>query len=265
MDTIKRLADNKFKDIASRLPFNEILLGKDYHATAILNLLKDIEGIYFKGGTALQKIFLDYSRLSEDIDYTVTGNIEEIKDKITRILKESGLFRETTKDKDVEGFTRLVVHYKGFNNEDEAVFIDLNRRAKLLQKPERHEIRHFYKGNIPRFSVSTLARDEMIAEKMAATIGRNKPRDHYDLYKVIKAGMPVNLGIVKKKCEQSGIEFSIIKMFNNAKKLKNRWDKDMMPLLAEDISFQEVITPLSKHFGLKAEKERLKKNKEITG
>lgn len=258
MDKIKRLTDNEFRNIASKLSFNDILLGKDYHVTLIIYLLKDTKGLYFKGGTALQKIFLNYSRLSEDADFTVTGDVGKVKEQIIKILKESKLFGKITKDKDVEGFLRLVVHYKGFNNEDETVFIDLNKRAKLLLKPEKHQIRHFYKENIPAFSVFTLAKEEMIAEKMAATIGRNKPRDHYDLYKIIKAGMPVNLEMVKKKCEQSGIEFNIIKMFNRAKKLKRRWDDSMIPLLAEEVSFQEVMTTLSRHFGLKEEKERLK-------
>lgn len=260
MDKIKRLADNEFRDIASKLPFNDILLGKDYYVTVILYLLKDIGGLYFKGGTALQKIFLDYSRLSEDADFTVTGDMKKIKENIIKILKDNKLFGKITKDKDVKDFTRLVVHYKGFNNEDETVFIDLNKRAKLLLKPEKHDIRHFYKDNIPAFSVFTLAKEEMIAEKMAATIGRNKPRDHYDLYKIIKAGMPVNPEMVRKKCKQSGIEFNIIKMFNRAKKLKKRWDDSMIPLLAEEVSFQEVMRTLSQHFGLKEEKERLRKD-----
>lgn len=259
MDKIKRLTDNEFRNIASKLPFNDILLGKDYHVTLILYLLRGIEGIYFKGGTALQKIILDHSRLSEDVDFTVTGDMIKIKEEIMGILKESSLFGKITQDKYVDGFIRLVAHYKGFNGEDETVFIDLNKRAKLLQKPEKHEIKHFYKESIPSFSVSTLAKEEMIAEKMAAAIGRNKPRDHFDLYKIIKAGIPINLKLVRKKCKDSGIEFDIIKIFNNAKKLKNRWDEDMIPLISDEVSFKEVMITLSRYFRLKEEKERRKK------
>ena len=78
------------------------------------------------------------------------------------------------------------------------------------------------------------------------------------MYKIIKAGIPINMEIVKKKCESSETEFSIIKMFNQAKKLKNRWAKDMVSLISEDISFQEIIKFLSKHFNLKEEKEKKK-------
>ena len=98
----------------------------------------------------------------------------------------------------------------------------------------------------------------MIAEKVAATIGRNKPRDHYDVYQIIKKEIPINIELVKKKCHESGDEFSIIKMFNNANKLHRRWHEDLAPLLVEEISFEQVMTALAKHFNLKHAKDELK-------
>ena len=76
---------------------------------------------------------------------------------------------------------------------------------------------------------------------------------------IIKRDIPINMELVKEKCHESEDDFSIIKMFNKAKMLKNRWDKDMVSLIAEPISFQEVIKFLSKHFKLKEEKEKIKK------
>ena len=151
----------------------------------------------------------------------------------------------------------MVIHYN-LEEQKSKVFIDLNKRASLILKPEKYKLNHFYAGFIPEFEISTLSKEEIIAEKFAATIGRNKPRDHFDVYQIIHAKMPINLEIVKKKCESSETEFSIIKMFNQAKKLKNRWAKDMVSLISEDISFQEIIKFLSKHFNLKEEKEKKK-------
>ncbi len=260
MAEIQALSHKEFSNIASKLPFNEALLTKDYYLTIILYLIRDIGGIYFKGGTALQKILLNYSRLSEDIDLSLTRDIKEVIKEITKLLEESNFFEKIAKDKDVEGFTRLIVHYKGFSNEEGVVFIDLNQRAKLLINPENHEIRHFYKENIPSFSMQTLAKEEMIAEKIAASIGRNQPRDHYDIYKIIKSKIPINIEMVKRKCRDSNVEFSIIKMFNQAQKLKNRWNEDLVPLLSEEVSFKEVITALARHFRLKEEKDKKKNN-----
>src|SRR3989339_421673 len=86
-------------DLVGRTSFNETLLAKDYYITRILFLLKDVKGIYFKGGTALQKIFLDHSRLSEDIDFTLTANVKEKEEEIRKILKHEQFIKEITKDK----------------------------------------------------------------------------------------------------------------------------------------------------------------------
>ena len=128
-------------------------------------------------------------------------------------------------------------------------------------KPERNEINHYYKDNIPTFSFQTLSKEEMIAEKVAASIGRNRPRDHYDIYKIINAKIPINMEMVKTKCQDSNVEFNIIKMFNNAKKLKRRWNEDLIPLLDEEVSFQKVMKTLAGHFKLKEKKDK-RKNKQ---
>ena len=257
MAEIKRIDGIEFEDILARTKFNRGKLIKDYFVTLLLYLIRDINGIYFKGGTALNKIFLNHARLSEDLDFSLTREVSDVKKEIIETIEKSGLFRKITEDKNVDGFLRIVVEYTGFGGEKDNVFIDLNKRAKLILPPEIYKIKHFYIPFIPEFSVNTLAKEELIAEKVAATIGRNKPRDHYDVYMIMKKGISINMKLVKKKCHESGDDFSIVKMFNKAKMLKNRWDKDMIFLISEDITFQEVIKSLAKHFKLKEEKEKL--------
>lgn len=263
MDEIKKISHDELKAIAAEHNFGSDLMLKDYYVTLVLYLLKDIKSIYFKGGTALQKIFLNYARLSEDADFTVTDNISKIKETISQKLKDSKFFDKITFDKDVEGFTRIIAHFTNFSDREDTVFVDINRRAQIIRKPEKHEIPHFYEEFIPKFSMDTLARDEMFAEKVAATVGRNRPRDHYDVYTMIKTGLPINIEFVKQKCKQSGTEFDIKRMFSKADKLKVRWDRDMIPLLAKEVPFVEVMRTLAKHFKLKeakeAERERRKK------
>ncbi len=260
MDEIKRINEEEFNVISSEHSFQRKLLVKDYYLTLILYLIRNVEGIYFKGGTALNKIFLDHARLSEDLDFSLTRNEKEVKDEISKILIGSGFIKEITEGKNVDGFLRMILKCRSELGDSE-IFIDLNQRAKLSLSPETYEINHFYVPFIPKFSIKTVAKTELIAEKVAATIGRNKPRDHYDIYLVLKKGIPIDMDLVKKKCHHSGDEFSIIRMFNKAKTLKNKWDKDMVSLITEPISFQEVIKFLSKHFKLKEEKEKSKDKK----
>lgn len=258
MDEIKVISEEKLRSIIGKTGFEMRLITKDYYVTVILYLLKDIDGLYFKGGTALHKIFLEYSRLSEDVDYTCTRDISALKSEVREKLITSGLFEDVTSDKDVDGFVRLIAHYRYADGKEDVVFVDLNQRGSLCRQPECHKVHHFYIEDIPLFSVATVAQVEIVAEKMAAAIGRNKPRDHFDLYMILEMGMFVDLDLVRKKCEQSGDEFSIIKMFNNAKKLKNRWDQDMLPLLVEEVRFDAVMRTLARHFSLKDEKEKQK-------
>jgi len=256
MAKIEKLVKQEFEIIAGEKKFQLKLLVKDYYITILLYLLKDIKGIYFKGGTALNKTILEYSRISEDIDFTIDKPISDIRKEIIMEVNNSGIFSKISQDKDVDKFVRLIVPYDTELGKGE-IFIDLNERGRLLTKTENHNINHFY-PNIPKFSIQCLSKDEMIAEKMAAAIGRNKPRDHYDLYQIIKRKIPINLELVKQKCEHSGDEFNIIKMFNNAQKLHNRWKEDLEPLIIEEITFKEIMQTLTKYFNLKEEKEKLK-------
>ena len=254
---IKKLNKDELLDIIAKTGFDYDLLIKDYYITALLFLMKDIKGIYFKGGTALAKTILKHSRLSEDIDFTVKRPVSEVKDELIKLIEHSKLFDYITQDKNVDKFLRLVVHYNSELGSDK-IFVDLNKRSNLFLEFEFLEIEHFYQ-NIPKFHFPCLNKVEMIAEKMAATIHRNKPRDNYDLYQIIKNKIPIDLVLVKRKCDDAGDEFNIIKMFNNAKKLHKQWDKDMLPLLVEEISFQEVMQTLANHFNLKDEKDKIKK------
>ena len=248
---------SELKVIAGEKNLNIELIEKDYLLTQLLYLLRDIPGMYFKGGTALNKIFLDHARLSEDLDFTLTRVLPDIENEIRSTLKGT-LFGKITHDKKVTRFTRLIVHYKFFHEEG-TIFIDLNQRAKLLSKPEKHAVHHFYKSYIPEFSVNTLSKEEMIAEKISATIARNAPRDHFDVYTIISHNISINQTLVKEKCRQSGHEFNITRMFKNANTLKNKWDQDVIELLPAKVSFITVMKTLAKHFKYKETKKQRKK------
>jgi len=259
MDEIKEIREEEIGLIMGETGFQRDLIIKDFFITVILYLIRNVKGAYFKGGTAMQKTFLGYSRISEDIDFTIERDLKNVKKEIIGILNKSGYFGKISKDKEVTLFTRLVVPYNTKIGKGE-IFIDLNEKAKLLESPELNNLNHLY-STIPEFSLLCLAKKEMIAEKISAAIGRNKPRDHYDIYQIIKHNLPIDMKLVKQKCESSGNDPSISRMFNKAKKLHKRWNEDMIPLIAEQVSFQEVIKTLAGYFHLKEEKDKLKDNK----
>lgn len=233
-----------------------ILITKDYYVTLILYLIKETDGIYFKGGTALQKIILSHSRLSEDIDFTVTRDIAKVRNEIITKLELGKFFSKIALERDLAQFVRILTYY-GPNN---VIFIDLNQKAKLLLPPENKPIKNFYPENLPQFTFPTLASEELIAEKVRAAIQRNKPRDHFDIYEIIKAGLPINLELVKKKCAEGRVEFDLTKMFNRAQKLNRRWGEDLLPLIKTEVSFAEVMKTLAEYFRLKRLKDAKKQS-----
>lgn len=253
----KEINKKELQEIIAVKGFDYDLLVKDYYITILLYLMKDIKGIYFKGGTALQLTLLDHARISEDIDFTINRPLARVRKEIEEVISDSSIFGKITQDKDVDKFVRLLVPYKSILGDDQ-IFIDLNEKGKLILEPENLEMKHFY-PNIPTFSFPCLNQKKMIAEKIAAAIGRNKPRDHYDIYQLIKHGAVFDMELVKQKCSLSGNDPSILKMFNKAKTLHKRWNQDMLPLLVEEVSFQEVMKTLAEHFKLSFEKEDLKK------
>jgi predicted nucleotidyltransferase component of viral defense system len=58
--------------IATQTGFYAPLMEKDYYLTLILSKVNDLShNLIFKGGTALNKIYYSYYRLSEDLDFSM--------------------------------------------------------------------------------------------------------------------------------------------------------------------------------------------------
>ncbi len=240
---------DELKIIANKEKFNLIFLEKDYLLTYLLYLIKDVKGIYFKGGTALNKIFLNHERLSEDLDFTLTKKLSDVEKEIKNKLKNT-IFKKITHDKRVENFARLIVHYKLFH-ENGTIFIDLNKRAELLLKPQKIKIPNFYKEFIPEFDINCLNQKEIIAEKIMATCERYKPRDYFDLYFIIKNNLPISISLIKKKFKKNKKEFTIGLLFKKTNKIFNEWNDDLFKLTKTNPSFHEIMKTLKKFFKYK--------------
>jgi predicted nucleotidyltransferase component of viral defense system len=69
--------------------FSLALLEKDYHLTSILHKIseKSIKDLVFKGGTCLDKCYLGFYRLSEDLDFVYNQDVKnQSKAQIKKIL-----------------------------------------------------------------------------------------------------------------------------------------------------------------------------------
>lgn len=224
---------------------------KDYYLIILLHRISKIDSLYFKGGTALYKIHLNNLRLSEDLDFTVSGNLNKIEKKIKEIINSENIFKEITHDKRTKNFIRLIVHFTSPYGNKNHIIIDLNNRAKIYLKTEEKEIKHFYKDYIPKFKVNTLDIKELIAEKICAVVQRYAPRDYYDVYNIIKKKLPIDIKLVKEKFKDNNEEYDIERIFKRGNKIYSKWESDLLPLTSTKPSFKKVMKTLADFFKYK--------------
>ena len=71
----------ELRRLSAETGFSSKLLEKDYHLTKILHRIseKKIKDLVFKGGTCLNKCYLGFYRLSEDLDFVYNRDVKSIK------------------------------------------------------------------------------------------------------------------------------------------------------------------------------------------
>src|SRR3990167_4165853 len=84
-----------FKRISDKYKFFDRLIEKDYHLTRILHEVskRQIKDLVFKGGTCLNKCYLNFYRLSEDLDFVYNKDVKilsknQVRKKLSEIKKE---------------------------------------------------------------------------------------------------------------------------------------------------------------------------------
>ncbi|MFH1259785.1 MAG: nucleotidyl transferase AbiEii/AbiGii toxin family protein [Elusimicrobiota bacterium] len=214
--------------IAEKFNFRLETIEKDYYLTLILNSVEShlSDKIVFKGGTLLNKIHLNYHRLSEDIDFTYyspesietrskrSRAITPIREKMPELLKMLELKSEKPEGEGFNNSTQYVfnIFYPSFiSGKDENVKLEISLRQTPIDKPVHNVITHFYKDPftgddlIPKNKILSLTLNEAVAEKLKAAITRKDVaiRDYYDLWFILEAKFDFKnshfLSIFKKK------------------------------------------------------------------
>jgi len=251
MAEIKRITETKLRYLSGEKGFNITYLEKDYFLTALLYLIKDIGGLYFKGGTALNKIVFNHTRLSEDLDFSCTVKTDEVKKKIREIVKENQeLFTKIGTDRETGKFVRIQTYYKSYFREKEYINVDLNAHAKIHLTPEKKQAKHFYE-EIPKFSVTMLNQKELVAEKICALFQRNQPRDYFDAYQIIKSKQKIDSKLVKTKLKDAGQQYDTSKIFKNANKIYSKWELEITSLTNKPVAYKTAINAIAKYFQYK--------------
>lgn len=216
--------------LSKKYAFRPAIIEKDFYITIILNDINSIlsDKIVFKGGTLINKIYFNYNRLSEDLDFTFIANVNlnsrgersrsigQIKNKMPGFLKKLNL---KSPNPNGEGFNKsqqyvFYINYPSIiTGKDENIKLEISLRQFPIDTIVQNPVKHFYKDPfteedlIPNNKIICLSLKEAVAEKLKAAISRREPaiRDFYDLWHISENKFdfkdPNFIKIFKKKLE----------------------------------------------------------------
>jgi len=199
--------------------FAPISIEKDYHLTKILHKIseKKIKDLVFKGGTCLNKCYLGFYRLSEDLDFVFNQDVKGLsKLQIKKILDElrrkmfealNELNMETSKELG-QGWKmitsqkepkiiglEIISNYKSLiDNSTQTIKIEISFRNKLINPTRTRHIHHEFIDALGKpilkedVEIEVIDLNENFAEKFRALVTRKNLaiRDIFDIYFILK-------------------------------------------------------------------------------
>lgn len=229
------ITKEQLKEISKKKKINEYTILREYIQLWFLSELykeKFSENIFFKGGTAIHIIF-GMDRFSEDLDFSVNGEIVKFNKNITDFLRKLSKIEniDFKEKRSISGkkFV-LIVNDKVLENK---VFIDLDFsfREKIFY-PESSIIKTDYPVIFTSF-INHLSKEEIFAEKIRALLTTKKGRDLYDLWFLLNKGTQINHDLIIKKISfyKKKIDFNeIINHISNFD--KKEFLKDLRPFVS---------------------------------
>ncbi|MCD6352860.1 MAG: nucleotidyl transferase AbiEii/AbiGii toxin family protein [Proteobacteria bacterium] len=212
--------------------FTATLIEKDYYCSLILQyLFAGKTSLVFKGGTCLSKVYTDFYRLSEDLDFVIpivadaSRNQRQTRMKpVKRMIEDlpevipgvsiSELFRGHNESRQYIGY---IEYRSAVIERQEKVKLEVGLREPLLSPPEAGPVRTIVinpflaQPVFSLFTVRAMSLKELYAEKVRAALTRKEPaiRDFFDLFYAAKKMKldflePDFLRIVKAKLDVPG-------------------------------------------------------------
>ncbi|MBM4249180.1 MAG: nucleotidyl transferase AbiEii/AbiGii toxin family protein [Euryarchaeota archaeon] len=204
-------------------------------------------GLVFKGGTALYKLH-SLNRFSEDLDFSVErgkADLWRLQDEIIRAGRLLGIAARASEPDEHQRAVNLQLFFSGplyDGSKGSATRVILN--VSLRERPRHAEWRLYNPvfKELGSFELRVLRVDELLAEKIRAVMTRNRPRDVYDVWFLLKNGVMLDRGLVERKLRAYDGHFSIDGFSSAAKRKRGMWEPDLRDLVGGDLpAFDAVI------------------------
>ena len=252
------------------------LLEKDYYLTLILSRVHELsEGLIFKGGTCLNKIYYVYYRLSEDLDFSMKlpqyeatrGErrkcIQPVKDHIKKFVEQFDMKIDDAGDpgrNESKQYVYYFVYRSALRQVEAKIKFEIGLRYNPIRAIEKRQVQHNFLNPFtgePLFDggkVNCLSLKEIVSEKLRAAALRKTiaPRDFYDLDFILRnkfnlADQEV-MDLFKKKIAEDGGDTDLKKYRVNMGRADAEI-KDMRSRIENELF--DVLTPGERgHFDL---------------
>jgi predicted nucleotidyltransferase component of viral defense system len=187
------ISQSHLKEVATWGQTTELNIRREYIQHLFLSNFyrrRNVNSFYFKGGTALRLIFHS-PRFSEDLDFSLSSlDIRSIENEIIDTLKEierEDIYADIIESKQTTGgyLSKLLFHLKTDKVE---LILQMSKREKSYAG----EVVTVNNEFLPPYTIFILDRRKLVAEKVQALLTRAKPRDYYDFYFLLRAGLIQN-------------------------------------------------------------------------
>lgn len=184
------ISNDAFRDLAHKYQTTELNVRREYIQHLFLSYFyqqSQTDKIYFKGGTALRMLY-DSPRFSEDLDFSSSlTSIHPIEQAVLEALAEierENIRPELQESKRTSGGYLAIMTFQL-----QADTVSLQLDISLREGRKRGEPITVASSYIPAFTVIALVREQLVEEKVKALLSRQKARDFYDLYFILRANL----------------------------------------------------------------------------
>lgn len=202
------------KTIAKKQQTTEVNVRREYIQHLFLNYFYQqplTNKIFFKGGTALRLVY-GSPRFSEDLDFSSNrADINKIERAALEVLRE--IEREGIKTEIVESKSTSGGYLGIFSFKLAETTVELRLEISSRDKQIKGEVVTVAGDFIPAYIIVVLQAEQLAGQKIRALLQRQKPRDWYDLYFILRANLlPASkravLNQVLLKLKTTKIDFS---------------------------------------------------------
>jgi len=182
------IASDTLKTLAHKLQTTELNIRREYIQHIYLSYFyrnPAAKNIFFKGGTAL-RIVHNSPRFSEDLDFSSPSTgIKRIEDSMLTTLNEisrEGIVSEVQESKLTSGGYLAVIEFSLAENS-----VGVRLEIYFRDRAKKGELTLLANDFIPPYPAMILNQEQLVAEKIQALLSRQKPRDFFDLYFMLRA------------------------------------------------------------------------------